>query len=62
MAGMVDPVSKLLKTRRAKPTLCIASDQYSSLVLFGLISFDVTIPYSTHSVCNIEVEGLYKWQ
>ena len=57
MAGMVDPVSKLLKTRRAKPTLCIASDQYSSLVLFGLISFDVTIPYSTHSVCNLEIEG-----
>ena len=38
MSGMVDPVSKLLKTRRAKPTLCIASDQYNSLVLFGLIS------------------------
>lgn len=58
LSGMVDPVSKLLKSRRAKPTLCIASDQYSNLVLFGLISFDVTIPYSTHSVCNIEIEGL----
>ena len=58
MSQMVDPVSKLLKQRRAKPTLCIASDQYSNLVLFGLISFDVTIPYSTHSVCNLEVEGL----
>jgi hypothetical protein len=58
MSGMVDPVSKLLKARRAKPTLCLASDQYSNLVLFGLISFDVTIPYSTHSVCNIEIEGL----
>jgi hypothetical protein len=54
----VDPVSKLLKTRRAKPTLCIASDQYSNLVLFGLISFDITIPYATHSVCNLEIEGL----
>ena len=54
----VDPVSKMLKTRRAKPTLCIASDQYSNLVLFGLVSFEITIPYSTHSVCNIEVEGL----
>ena len=58
MAGMVDTVSKLLKARRAKPTLCLASDQYSNLVLFGLISFEITIPYSTHSVCNIEVEGL----
>ena len=58
MSNMVDPVGKLLKARRAKPTLCIASDQYSSLVLFGLVSFEITIPYSTHSVCNIEVEGL----
>jgi hypothetical protein len=54
----VDPVSKLLKTVRAKPTLCIASNQYSNLVLFGLISFDVTIAYSLHSVCNLEIEGL----
>ena len=54
----VDPVSKMLKTLRAKPTLCIASDQYSNLVLFGLISFDITIPYATHSVCNLEIEGL----
>lgn len=58
MAQMVDPVSKLLKARRAKPTLCMASDQYSNLVLFGLISFDITIPYATHSVCNLEIEGL----
>lgn len=58
MSGMVDPVSKLLKARRAKPTLCLASDQYSNLVLFGLISFDITIPYATHSVCNLEIEGL----
>ena len=55
---MVDPVSKMLKRRSAKPTICIASNYYSSLVLYGLISFDVTIPYYTHSLCNIEVEGL----
>lgn len=58
MAGMVDPVSKLLKARRAKPTLCVASDQYSNLVLFGLISFDITIQYALHSVCNLEIEDL----
>jgi len=57
-ANMLDPVSKLLKGRRAKPTLCIASDFYSSLVMLGIISFEPTISYSTHSVCNIEVEGL----
>jgi hypothetical protein len=54
----VDPVSKMLKTRRAKPTLCIASDQYSNLVLFGLISFDITIQYAVHSMCNLEIEDL----
>lgn len=54
----VDPVSKMLKARRAKPTLCIASDQYSNLVLFGLISFDITIQYAVHSMCNLEIEDL----
>ncbi len=58
MRDMVDPVSKLLKRRRASPTVLIASDTYSSLVLYGLISFDVTIAYTTHSMCNLEIEGL----
>ena len=58
MKNMVDPVAKLLAKRRAKPTLCIASDSYSSLVLFGLVSFETTISYATHSLCNLEIEGL----
>jgi len=57
-SNMVDSVSKLLAARRARPTLCIASDQYSSLVLFGLISFDVTIPYPTYAMCNLEIEEI----
>ena len=57
-ANMVDPVRKLLAARRARPTLCIASDQYSSLVLFGLISFDVTIPYPTYAMCDLEIEEI----
>lgn len=58
MKNMVDPVAKLLAKRHAKPTLCIASDSYSSLVLFGLVSFETTISYATHSLCNLEIEGL----
>lgn len=57
-ANMVDPVKKLLAARRARPTLCIASDKYSSLVLFGLISFDVTIPYPTYAMCDLEIEEI----
>jgi hypothetical protein len=57
-SNMVDPVKKLLASRRARPTLCIASDQYSSLVLFGLISFDVTIPYPTYAMCDLEIEEI----
>lgn len=57
-SNMVDPVKKLLASRRARPTLCIASEQYSSLVLFGLISFDVTIPYPTYAMCDLEIEEI----
>lgn len=57
-SNMVDTVKKLLASRRARPTLCIASDQYSSLVLFGLISFDVTIPYPTYAMCDLEIEEI----
>lgn len=57
-AEQVDAACRLMTQRRAKPTMCIASSRYSSLILFGLISFEVIIEYTTHAQCNLEIEGL----
>lgn len=57
-AEQVDVAARLLTQCRSKPTLCVASIRYSSLLLFGLISFEVSIDYAMYSQCSLEIEGL----
>lgn len=58
----LNKVQKFLYSIRATPSVFIASDvdDFSeALIIYGFYKdFTTEIPYPTHSICNIEVEGL----
>ncbi len=55
----VDPTCSLLAALRATPALWIASESYESTVIYGFYKdFTVLIPYRSHSVCTLAIEGL----
>ena len=58
-ASAVDNTQTLLAAYRATPILYIGADAYGSTAVFGFYkSFDITIAYPNHSLCNLEIEGL----
>jgi len=57
--SLTDEVYRLLSGYRATPILYIGSDSYGSTAVFGFFrDFNVEIPYPSHSVCSLELEGL----
>lgn len=58
----LNKVQKFLYSIRATPCVFIATDvsEFSeALVIYGFYKdFTTEIPYPTHSICNIEIEGL----
>jgi hypothetical protein len=58
----LNKVQKFLYSIRATPCVFIASDvsEFSeALIVYGFYKdFNTEIPYPTHSICNIEIEGL----
>lgn len=54
-----DFVSKRLDSIASVPVVCIGgNDLFSSLIVFGLVSYTLVIPYFNESHVNIEVKGL----
>lgn len=54
-----DFVSKRLDAIASVPVVCIGgNDLFSSLIVFGLVSYTLVIPYFDESHVNIEVKGL----
>lgn len=55
----VNYVTKLLAAARATPCVWIASDIYSSLIIYGFYKdWSLTIPYPNYSEMNLSIEGL----
>lgn len=58
----LNKVQKFLYSIRATPCVFIAtdvSDFSEALIVYGFYKdFNTEIPYPTHSICNIEIEGL----
>lgn len=55
----LDNTFNLLADLRATPCLWIGSDSFGSLSVFGFYNtFDITISYSNHSDCTLDIEGL----
>lgn len=55
----VDPTVSFFASLRAVPCLWIGHKDYESTVVFGFYKdFQVTIAYSTHSDCTLDLEGL----
>jgi hypothetical protein len=56
---IIDRLITLLASRRATPTLYIGTTTYSSSYIYGFYrDFDVVIQYPSHSLINLELEGL----
>lgn len=57
--GMVDETRRVLTERRAKPTIFVATSEYSSTTIFGFVrEWRTVIEYPLHSILSIEIEGL----
>jgi hypothetical protein len=55
----VDPIHRLLSQYRATPVLLVGAEDYTSTYIFGLLKdWNITISYPSHSVMQIEMEGL----
>lgn len=55
----VDMVVRLLKSLRATACVYIGSDDFKCTFYYGFPSdWNMTIPYTTHSILNIEIKGL----
>jgi len=58
-AAAVDTVESLLAYYRAKPLVWVASESYSSMIIYGYCSdFGIVISYPTFAMLSIEIEGL----
>ncbi len=58
--NLVDDLVKTLSTYRTTPVVWVGSDAgLSSMIIYGFYkSFQVNVPYFSHSTCTIEIEGL----
>lgn len=55
----VDMVHRLLSQFRATPIVVVGSEAYASTFIYGLLKdWAISIDYPSHSVMNIELEGL----
>jgi len=55
----VDETVRMLAAYRATALLWIATEEFSSLIVYGFFrSFDVVIASETGSLCNLEIEGM----
>lgn len=57
--GLTNVVANTLNSLRATPIVYIGDDDYASSFIYGFYkSYKVIVDYPTHSLINIEVEGL----
>ncbi len=55
----LDIIAKKLASLRATPAVWIASDNYSSLIVFGFLNdWHIEISYYAHSHLSLDIEGL----
>lgn len=55
----IDYVASKLSAIRATPVIWVASDEYSSMIVYGFYKdWGVSIPYPRHSEASLNIEGL----
>ena len=55
----VDAVYNMLSQLRATPLLWIATEEYTSTIIYGIYKdFEITIAYHDVSVCSLQLDGL----
>jgi hypothetical protein len=57
--GFVDQLHTTLASFRAEPTVYIGADEFGASIIYGFYKdFDINVSFPTHSICNLQLEGL----